>query len=238
MAALLSLDPRHERRARLVFDRALAPAAVTAVTYYAVANSDGQGSHPSVVAAIAVPGVSAAVDLVLGDDIVDGALYTVTVTSVPMQDASTASGSLPLRIGLAQSTDNKEISAFDVDALLYGVDCVWNGTDYVETSGGDLAVHAGPDVVRADLRAACLSNGLPWDAEHGARPRRYVDASSPSVPALKGDLLRAIYVDDRVRVAAVTPTIDEAAGEAHFDVEVHLVGLGDVVTDRIPIRVS
>lgn len=236
MATLLALVPRHERRVRLVFDTALAAGAFAAVTFYAITNEDGLGAHPAVIGAIAVPNTPAAVDLVVDSDLVDGALYNVAVTAVPAVDLSTATGTLPIRLGQHVAAQDLEVSPGDVDALLYGQDCIWSGTDYVETPQGDLAVHAGPDVVRADIRAGCLSEGLQWDPEWGAKPRQHVDAVAASVPAYKAEVLRQIYRDDRVRIARVTTVIDDAVGEALFDVAVDLIGLGDTVRDTFPIR--
>ena len=149
MACLIGVVVRHERRLRVRLDAELAPAAFLATTFYSVTNRDGRAVSPPVVGALVVSSDLHQVELALGADLVDGALYEVTVSGAPNADGSTTTGATLVRPGQAppqptESTDD------DIARVLYGVDLVHDGDDYLEGADGDLDTIAG----EANLEAA------------------------------------------------------------------------------------
>lgn len=199
-----AVNPRGPRRIRLVFSEPIAAAAFTTLTLYAVACDDGSGATPTVTAGFVVPGCPDVVELALGADLVDGARYTVTVTSVPALGGGTASGSLPMVLGERPARPTQESVGEDAVDALYGVDLVWDGQDIVEAPSGDLATVSGRDNLQGAIERRVESNGLPWVAGYGANPRRYVDGSSELVSELRGDIVSQCLRDDRVMRATCT----------------------------------
>lgn len=220
---LVAAHARHERRIRLVFDAPVPLAATASPALYRVTNEDSLGVSIPVQGFVLLAGQPETLDLALGADLVEGALYTV----------HGAGSSLPVRLGAVPAKPNVEVNPDDVLERLYGVDCAWSGTDYVETASGDLAAITGPENARAALERRLASDGLPWDDGYGARPRAYVDGAPGALGTLKGALLRQARADDRVRTAKAALVVGESA--ASFEVTVRLVG-DDTVS--FPLRVS
>lgn len=236
--SLIALLPKHERRIRLVFSGPLALGAFgsspAVVGLYTVANVDGRGLSPTVSAAIVIASNPNAVELALGVDLVEGALYTVSVAGVPAVDLSTATGSLPLRLSSTRTLPNQELASDDHAAELYGVDLVHDGTDYVEDVDGDLAEVRGVACAQGHLGGGVFANGLPWAPDYGAFLRHYVDATAGSLPGAKQAIERFFRTDDRVRSLSVTYTPGDTPADAFFDAAITLVG-GDTL-DPLTIR--
>jgi hypothetical protein len=232
---LISAIARHERRVRLVFDTALALAAFSTASLYRVTNEDSLGVSVGVVGLVMIAGQPQAIDLALGADLVDGALYAVRADGVPATDASVSpSGSVLLvRLGSTPAKPNVEVNPDDVAELLYGVDCVWGGGDYLESAAGDLAAITGPENARAALERRLQADGLPWDDTYGARPRAYVDGTPGALGTLKGALVRQARSDDRVRAAKAVLVLNDDS--ASFDLTVRLIGADTV---SVPVRVQ
>lgn len=224
--ALINVAIRHSRRIRLVFSTSLAAGAFSALSHYSVTNQDGRGASPNVVAAFVLPGSPAAVELALDADLVAGAIYQVEADGVPALDSSVTPTPSVETINIAQpnAQPNVEIHADDIDALVFGVDLVHDGVDYVEGSDGDLATIAGePNVVAAILRRE-VSDGLPWDPSYGAKPRQYVDGAFGALTQLRGALVRQAVADDRVKQCDVTLTQDpNDPSQAFFEVTPTLI---------------
>lgn len=226
MVALLSAVARHERRVRLVFDGALAPAAFTTAGLYAVA---GPGGPVPVSGLVGLIGMPSQVDLALGADLAAGVAYIVLAGGVPAADGSKTPPATGATVRLAAPpalAADAEITADDVTELLYGIDLVWGSDDYVEDADGDLAPVTGPDNVQAALMRRFASDGLPWDDTYGAKPRRYVDGSPLVVPGQRGVLVRQARLDDRVKAARATLS----PHASQFSVSVQLIG-DDVALD-------
>lgn len=220
---------RHERRLRLVFSNALAVGAFgsPAPAYYVLTNQDGKGIDPAIVAAIVVAGSSANVELALGADLVPGALYRLTAIGVPALDASTSTAASDelFRVGVPTTSPNEEAKVGDADLLLYGRDLVHTGDDYVETAEGDLAQIGGVANVKAAIRRRLLGRPLPWAPNYSPRARRYVDAPTPSIGGLRGDLEAQAMRDDRVRACKAKLIVDDTTNdEAYFEVQTTLLG--------------
>lgn len=224
MVALLTAVARHERRVRLVFDEALAPAAFTTLALYTLAGSDG--SAVPVAGLVGLVGMPNQLDLALGADLQVAVVYTVTAVGVPALDGTTTAvgTSASIRLAAAPTTPvDAEVTPQDITDVLYGVDLVWSGTDYVESSAGDLATVGGSDNVQAALTRRMASEGLPWDDTYGAKPRRYIDGTPGALPALRGTLVAQALADDRVKTARATlATLDTT--DSQFDVSVTLIG--------------
>ena len=232
MATLLGVVVRHERRLRLRFDTELAAAAFQRMSFYRVTNTDGRGASPDVVGALVVGADLHQVELALGGDLVDGALYEVAVVAVPASDASTTTGSVALRPGEPTRPAGGALED-DAERLLYGVDLVHDGSDYVEADDGDLATVSGEQNLEGAIVRRLSSDGLPWDRRYGAGPRRYVDGSPGALPTLRGMLVKEALIDDRV--AAADAVLD---ADGVFEVAVTPVGTRDPRTLRVPIRTS
>ncbi len=202
---LLSIHIKHKRRIRLLFSGPLAAGAFTTLSYYSVVSLDSVGVSPAVVAAIAIDGNTGGMELALGDDLIPGGRYLVSAIGVPAVDTSVTSStsSQTAVFGQTQTQANVEPVANNVDALLYGRDIVWTGSDFGETPAGDLSVVTGTSNARAALYRRMLSNGLPWDDTYGAKPRSYVNGTSPGVATLSGALLGQCAEDDRVKEATI-----------------------------------
>ncbi|HEY2517104.1 MAG TPA: hypothetical protein VGI39_39800 [Polyangiaceae bacterium] len=235
---------RSERRVRLLFTGALAPAAfgsgVAILGLYALACTDGSGQDPVVSAAIVVPDAPNAVELALDLDLVAGGAYALTLANVPGADASLASASDVFVFGAqAAPPVNTEASQDDIDALVYGVDLVWTGTDFGETATGDLATVAGvPNVTGAQVRRLTNEDGLPWAANYGAQAGRFIYGASPGGGGLLGILRRQSVADDRIASGAVEWTEDPASpGDEYFRVTQTLRGAG-ATTSPLQTNVS
>ena len=142
MIALNQLTVRHERRVRVLFTEALGAGAFAPALYSLALGSGASG--PPVVGAIVIVGTPIAVELALGADLQDGGSYVLTASGVPALDGSvTPPGSAFAFVwNSGAAPTNVELPEDDLDALLYGIDLVWTGTDFGETPLGDLATDA------------------------------------------------------------------------------------------------
>lgn len=215
MITLNNLDPKHERRIRLVFSRPLAVSAfgVPAPAAYIITNTDSLGSSPGVSAAMIVSGTPAVVELALTADLVTGASYTVSAIGIAGDDASVTDGTaiLPFRFGRILAKPNVEpLQRNNNDDLVYGIDLLWNVADYQETASGDLDRIGGTANVTKALYRALESEGLTWDRGYGAKMRSFVDSPSPTAGTMKGAALAQVIKDPRVKKAkAAISTEDE-----------------------------
>jgi hypothetical protein len=224
VVALLTAVARHERRVRLVFDGALALAAFTTLSLYSL--SGGDGTTVPVAGLVGLVGMPNQLDLALGADLQVGVVYTVAASGAPGADGTTTpeGTTASVRLAAAPATPvDAEVTPEDITDLLYGVDLVWSGTDYVESSAGDLATVSGSDNVQAALTRRIASEGLPWDDTYGAKPRRYVDGTPGALPALRGTLVAQALADDRVKTAGASLDATDPT-TSQFDVTVTLIG--------------
>lgn len=219
----MQISIRNERRLRLHFHIALGAGAFTSTSYYSIASVDSGGVSPTVSAALIVPNSPEAVELVLADDLADGDLYEITVTSIPISGPSTFTETTRFRTGSQHVSVNKEPEVNDIDQLLYGRDLVHSGVDFVEDVSGDLAEVSGVENGQGALRRRCFSNGLPYDPTYGAHPEEYVDGAEGEMPTLRGALIEQCFSDDRVRDVTVDFATDEE-GQAVFSIVAELVG--------------
>lgn len=200
--ALVSAQIRHERRVRLFFDVALAAGAFTSLSFYSVASVDGKATPPNVIKAFAVAGSPTVVELALDGDLVQGAAYSFSAVGVPALDLSVtpnpsaAVAQLPLEVRPAALRTRGSPS--DLERTIFGVDLLFDA-DFAVDPSGDLSTQGGAPVLRRDLAARLLSDGLPWDATFGLRPRQYVDGAANAVFALRGKAKDQVLLDDRVR---------------------------------------
>lgn len=217
---------RTERRIRLLFSGTLAPGAFgpgsAVAALYVVTSLDGAGASPAIAAALQVPGAPSNVELALTTDLVAGGAYTVTSALVPGTDGSlSASVTQPFVFGdKPAATINIEAAEEDVGALVYGVDLVWTGADFLETPAGDLATVSGVENVKgAQLRRLTADDPLPWDQSYGTRAGSYVYGPATSGVGLLGVLRRQAIADDRIAIATVVWTEDPAhPGDEYFRV--------------------
>ena len=239
--ALNQLVIRHERRIRLLFTGPVATGAFVPGLYVIVLSPTG-ARGPSVVGAIVVAGTPNGVELALGADLQVGTPYELRAVGVPALDGST----VPLGSALAFVWDsgapppNVEQPQDDLDALLYGIDLVWTGTDFGETPLGDLATIQGEENAGGAVeRRLASEEDLPWRGEHyGPHARDYVDGPQGSATTLRGAILRQARVDDRVKDASAAFSFDaEGEGDAYFDVTVTLIGNAKLKT-KVPVAPS
>lgn len=202
---LIADEFRGARRVRLVFSGALASGAFTSTSLYAVADADSSGPSPiNVEAVFAISSNPNAVELSVSCDFVGGAHYTITCTSVPCADASHFTGSVQDRVALpVRAPVNAEPETSDVDLVLYGRDLAWNGQDFVQGPGGDLATVTGQPNWQAAVTRRELSAGITWDPAYGAQANEYVDAPDIFQRPLAGILLAQARLDDRTAQASI-----------------------------------
>ncbi|HEU4729978.1 MAG TPA: hypothetical protein VFT22_18905 [Kofleriaceae bacterium] len=218
---LLTLTYRTPRRIRLQFSTTLAAGAFAA-GLYTVTNTDSKGASPGVVAALVVPNSPETVELALSLDLVSDAAYSVTGTNVPAVDLSTVTGTQALQTPGVPLSPSAVVNPGDSQALLYGTDIVWDGTDFVEDATGDLARVSGLANARQALLRLPVADALLWDPDYAPRTREFVDATPGSLPELRSLLERAYLRDDRVKLVRVTPTT--SIGQAVLQVNATLIG--------------
>ncbi len=212
--SLNAVEVKHERRVRLIFSMALDTGAFgsPAPAFYVITCADSNGYDPGVSAAMIVTGNPSVVELALSSDLVKGSLYTVSAVEVPAADASETPNpsTLSFRYGLNAPLRDVEPILQNRDALLYGVDLLWNGADYQETASGDLDRIGGTSNVTKALYRGMESQGLTWDQTYGARIRDFVDSPSTVSGTMKGRLMAQILKDPRVKgIKVVITTEDE-----------------------------
>ena len=228
---------RHERRVRLLFTGPLAAGAFKPTLYTVSLASRAAG--PSVSGAILIAGTPSAVELALGADLQEGGAYVVQAPGVPGLDGTVtvAGTSLAFLWSSGAPPANVEQPQDDLEALLYGVDLVWTGTDFGETPLGDLATVQGVENARGAVeRRLSSEEDLPWRAgPYGPHARDYVDGPQKNATTLRGSILRQARIDDRVKDATATFAFEaNAQGDAYFDVEVDLVGARSFAI-RVPV---
>ncbi len=216
-----SVQIKHERRVRLYFTHALDTGAFGAPgpAAYIITNLDGRGISPTVEAAMVIPSLAQAVEISLSDDLVKSALYSISAVGIPATDSSTTpSGSvLQIRYGTSTPAPNVEPGKADRELLLYGVDLLWNGTDYQEASNGDLERVSGTANVTKALYRGLESNGTPWDPSYGAHAREFVDSPSTASGTLKSAVQRQVLRDPRVATAKVTFSVEDGVTQLFID---------------------
>jgi hypothetical protein len=210
--ALLSLAVRHERRLRVGFSQALANGAFSAALY-SVTCADGTASSPVVTKALVVANSPDFVELQLGDDLAQGALYRVSAVGVPGVDATITPSPSFAEVRLGRETRSAQLGARGAPSLLeeqlYGRDARWSGTDFAEAPSGDLDSVSGIECVELDLTARLTESGLPWDTSWGLSAYSYVDGALGSLPQLRGKAVSQLRQDDRVASAEVVINIDD-----------------------------
>lgn len=205
---------------RLEFSNALDDSAygVPAPSYYAI-EAVSAATAPSISAALLVPGLTNVVELVLASDLVRGATYNVLAEGVPCIDLTSTSNGTSHRVFFGRKTidrDSVEPRVRDLERLLYGVDLIWNGTDFEETATGDLARVSGtPNVTKAIWRG--LESGpLPWDPRWGANIRQFVDSPSPAAGFLRTAVLTQVRRDPRVASVKTDLEIKDTETSLHI----------------------
>jgi hypothetical protein len=235
--SLVTAIVRHERRLRLVFTNSLAAAAFTTLSYYTVTSVDGAAASPAVVAVYSVTNSPNVVELHLGADLVQGALYVASAVGVPATDISTTPNpsEAHFRPGVERTEADLGTPAqvSDLERQLYGEDLVHDGRDFVETADGDLASSSGAPVVKADLRRALEASGLPWDPGYGLHGREYVDGPAVHLGRVPARAVEVMLRDDRVE-SATADVVLESPERTFVKVRPVLVGdkllagIGDV----------
>lgn len=230
--ALVSIVIQHERRIRLAFSEALAAGAYTTLGLYGCTSADGSEPNPGVEGLLMVANSPNVVELALGGDLQGGARYLVTAVGVPGVDSTVTPGGTRdvIRFGQQPDQPNVEVPADDLGALLYGSDLVHDGTDFLETPDGDLAEMSGEQNAISAVRRRLTGGPLPWDPNYSPRLRDFVDAPNASAAAARGAIIRQAYLDDRVKKADVSVSIDDTTPDRVFyDAEVTLIGGGDPI---------
>lgn len=217
---------RSNTRIRLEFTSALDSTAFldTSGTIL-VESQDGIGVSPDVQQRIPILFNPVSMELALSVTLAEGGQYKVSIDSIPGQDASFATGEVLFRVGESFSVPNKEIDIVDVESFLYNIDLVWTGTDYLEAPNGDLATISGLANVDGALRRRLVCEGLTWDSDYGVGVRNFVDAPTPSIFTLRGEILRQMLKDNRVSEATVRlETPENSIEEADYFVDCKLTG--------------
>lgn len=196
---------RHERRVRLGFTNTLDAAAFTSTAYYTVINQDAGGVSPDVVKAIAVANSPNFVELQLSVDLVQGSLYRFSAVGVPATDLSTTPDPSDVDVRVPREREPVALGTGSVvsqlEEALFGRDIRWNGEDFAETPGGDLATWTGAPLVENDLARRLTASGLPWDPTYGLGAREFVDGNPNALLPLRGKAIAQMRQDNRVAKA-------------------------------------
>lgn len=220
---LVAITQRSPRRIRLSFDHTLASGAFS-TTPYVVSNTDAKGPDPAIREALAVPNSPHVVELVLSLNLVGGALYQVTCTAVPDTEPATFTGSMSFETSTPAPAPSVTITLEDIDRLLYGSDIFWNGEDFVEAPNGDLARISGVPNVEASTLRRIDADGLPWEPNYGGKARAAIDAPTPSLRSLRGQIQRDLLRDDRYEAVTVSVDLDDNSGKPSLSIEPVLIG--------------
>lgn len=229
-----ALVVRNERRVRLAFSSPLAAGAFgsnvpTLAALYQITCTNGVGLDPTIVSAIRVPGAPDNVELALSLDLVTGGAYAVASNGVPALDTtlSPPASDTFLFGALPAPSLNIEQSSDDLDALVFGVDLVWTGADFLETPTGDLATVQGlPNAQGAQQRRLLNEDALPWAQNYGVQAGAYVEGPSGGGLSLLARLNRQAVADDRVASATVDFVEDDAnPGDVYFPVTTNFKGI-------------
>lgn len=237
----LQIAARHERRLRLSFDNQPAAGAYgsssTTLAYYTIAPQNFLSSAESVTQAIVVANSPNVVELALGSDLAPGGSYLVTINAMPCVDSSTCSGSQIFVFAAAPDRPNLEVPQDDYASLLYGIDLVHNGVDFVEGSEGDLTTIAGIANAQEAVRRRAFGDPLPWAPNYSAKARQYVDGTPGAMPTLKAQLVANLLLDDRVKQVQAALSFDpNDASIAYYDVLTTLIG--SEVIGPMPVSVT
>ncbi len=237
---LIGIVPRHERRLRLVFSAPLAASAfgTPGPSPYLVENQDGAGYSPGVASALVVAGATTNVELALDADLVGGALYRVRAIGITAQDASvtTAASDQMFRFGVPAKVSNVEPKANDAELLFFGRDLFWTGNDYGETVEGDLATTEGLRNAQAAQTRRMLGSPLAWAPSYSPRARRFVDAPTQTVAALRADIEANALRDDRVESCTAELILDaDDPTQSYFEVRPIFIGGRKVESFDVPI---
>jgi hypothetical protein len=237
----VNVAPRHERRLRLLFDNQPTGAAYgsssTTIAYFTIAPQNFLSSIETVTQALVVAGAPNVVELALGADLAPGGTYLVTINAMPCIDASFCNGSMLFTFGAAPDRPNLEVPQDDYASLLYGIDLVHNGVDWVEGADGDLSTLAGIGNAQEAVRRRAFGDPLPWAPNYGAKARQYVDGTPGAMPGLKAQLVANLILDDRVK--SVTAALSFDANDstvAYYDVLATLIG--NEVIGPMPVNVT
>lgn len=222
---LLTVIIRSDTRLRLEFSSAVGSTAFTGSGTITITSQDGLGLSPTIKQRIPVSSSPNSIELVLSNPLVDGGFYVVQLINIPGADATFATGIENIRPGVTFTRLNTEIDVPEIESALYNIDLVWTGEDYLESANGDLASISGMPNVHGALLRRLVSDGLPWDSDYGAKPRKFVDGPSPATPLLRGEILRQMLSDNRVRAATVRLDLEvDNPNEANYFVDVALIG--------------
>ena len=224
---LTSIEARNSRRLRLVFSNSLAPGAFSSTSFYTITAINAYGASPNVKAAMIVPGSVACVELVLSTDLVSDGVYSVAAVGVPALDStvSTITSTQEFSYGRSVEQFNVEPIGSVVEVVFYLRDLVWTGSDFLETSNGDLAVVEGVQNAEQALLRRLTGSPLPWDPTYSPNTRQYIDGPTIGAISLKGALVSQSLKDDRVQSVKVTLTSDpDKPEEAYFSVQPILIG--------------
>lgn len=222
---LLSVIIRSSTRLRLEFSSVVDSTAFTGTGDITIESLDSLGLSPTIQQRIIVASSPKSIELVLSVPLVDGGSYLVSVDSIPSTDLSTATGTQKIRPGIGYVSVNTEFETPDVEKALFAVDLVWTGTDYLVTPDGDLSTIDGMANVHGALTRRLVSDGLTWDNAYGGKPRLFIDGPTPALQYLRGDILRQMLSDNRVKSSTVKLVLDtDNVEEASYEVEVQLVG--------------
>lgn len=236
--ALVAVFVKHERRVRLSFSEALAAGAFTTLGYYGCTSADGSEPNPGVEALFVVPNSPNVVELQLGSSLVGGALYAITAVGVPGVDAATTPPGTgdSIRYGAQPVPANVETPPDDIDALIYGVDLVHDGSDMVETAAGDLATISGISNAAQALQRRETGDPLVWDPDYSPKLRTFVDGTPGALAAAQGEVARQALLDDRVDTASSQLNFDPTVvGGAFLNLDVVFIGSPEPLAIKIVV---
>lgn len=220
---LVSALARTSTRVRMIFSGALGAGAFVA-SLYQIGDVSLSQPGPTVKAAIAVANQTNQVELVLASALTPGDAIAAYATNVPAADASLCTGAVTTFFGqVVTFTPDAEPEQNDADDLIFGVDLVHNGQDYVEDATADLATVSGLQNVQGANTRRVRAYGLPWDQTYGPRLDDYVDGPTVSATPATGLIKQNLLADDRnSQVTCTLESDDTAAGGAVFKIAVKL----------------
>lgn len=219
-----SLIIRSKTRLRLQFTSALDTTAFTGTGAITIVSLDAIGIDEIIRERLPVSGNTSAMELVLAYELAQGGSYLLTLTGIPGADATTVTTQDKFAVGEGYAKINVEFSTPDVETALYGTDLVWSGLDYVEGTDGDLLTISGRANVNGALQRRLTGEPLPWNRSYGGNIRSYVDSPSASIFTIRGEVLRQMLSDDRVKTATIKLDQTDNVEEATYELVIGLKG--------------
>jgi hypothetical protein len=229
--ALARVFPRTPTRIRCFFTDTVTAAPSGAFTVGSLGPVDF--IDPPVVEALIVQGSQ--VELTVSHELAAGGNYELHLTGGQVHGGTpTAPGAtIAFTVSSPPLAPSGQLSIALLTSNLFGEDISWNGTDWVETQDGDLAITTGPENARQAIIRREFSEGLLWDPSYGLKPNEFVDGPAGELPTLAARAETQALSDDRMKTASA-----KLLGASPTDPEDQVISVDLTLVDGSTVNVQ